>query len=191
MNRDPFALLEIPQRPYLDLELLESTLRRLSALHHPDQKTGNTHSFQQLQEAAAVLRSPASRLRLLANSSEKIPFPSAAGELFLLMAAGLEKSQAILARYHKTSGALSKALLMPALLEAHSHLIKAEEALQSWKKNLDQELHTLDASWPKVDKRELLSLANSFTFADRWHQQLREALLQQQSSCQFLVVSCQ
>lgn len=177
MNRDPFTLLEILPRPYLDSELLESTLRRLSAIHHPDQKTGNTHSFQQLQEAAALLRSPSSRLKILAASSEKIPFPTAAGKLFSLIASVLEKSKAALASYHAASGALAKALLMPTLLESRSQLTAADNALQAWQQNLNKELQTLDACWPEVDKNELLCLANSFTFAERWHQQLREQSL--------------
>lgn len=227
MKSTAFEILELPSRPSLDLELLESNLRHLSAHYHPDQKTGNIDFFEQLQKAAATVRRPSSRLRLLADTEllskrasadevpeassaeqrsvvlklpdtasigatppfaaevefrkkstqEKFPFPSAAADLFQTIASALEKSKMLLASHHAASGALSKALLMPPLLAAHAELLTAQQLLQAWEQTLHDKLQSLDACWPNVDKTELLSLAHSFTFAERWTDQVRERLL--------------
>ena len=175
---DPFSLLELPCRPYLDPEHLETSFRRLAATHHPDQATGSVHAFQQLQEAVTILRQPAKRLRALAGSLEAASsFPTAAADLFQTMGFALRQAEDVITRYHAAQGTLAKALLMQSLVAARTELTTAEESLQKWQQLLSDQLQSLDAAWPEVEATELLALADSFAFAQRWSDQLRERML--------------
>lgn len=178
-NTDPFVLLDLPQRPAVDLNLLENNFRLLASKYHPDQPSGDALFFDQLQAASNLLRQPALRLRFLAEETtpSKI-IPAAAQELFSSIANAINHGAEAGAAYNKASGALAKALLTSPLVEAHAELIAAQEKINAWQQQLNNELQILDQCWPKVDKMELLRLATSFTFAERWQEQLKTALLE-------------
>lgn len=173
----PFSLLNLPRRPYLSPELIDSTFRTLAATYHPDQSKGDAEIFQQVQEAVTTLRHSAKRLRALAGESKSVMhLPHEASTLFEQIGTSLQEAEIILARHHQASTSLAKALLLKSVLEAHKKLTNSSEALQRWQENLNTQLHLLDQAWPKVSSSDLLTLANSFTFAERWEKQLREAL---------------
>ncbi|MFZ4115825.1 MAG: DnaJ domain-containing protein [Chthoniobacterales bacterium] len=176
---DPFALLGIPRRPVVNLDLLEKNVRVLASKHHPDHVTGAESIFEKIQEAATLLRDPASRLRFLAGEvTPEKSIPAFAEELFSIIANALTQAEEKRVAYQVASGALAKALLTKDLLKARTTLVTTQESLHVWKHSLDQELQAIDLRWPSVDAQELFSLANGFLFAQRWDTQLREALFQ-------------
>jgi curved DNA-binding protein CbpA len=183
-SSDPFALLGIPRRPVVDLDLLEKNVRSLASKHHPDHVTGDTSTFEKIQEAATLLRHPTSRLRFLAReaTAEKNT-PTIAKELFSTVATALSQAEEKITAYHAASGVLAKALLTKDLLKARTTLITAQQSLQQWQELLSRQLQEFDTTWPEVTSSELLTLASSFLFAQRWEKQLQEALFQSDIMC--------
>jgi hypothetical protein len=176
---DPFALLELPRRPMVDLDLLDKNFSRLAATYHPDQQNGEAMMFQKIQEATRLLRHPAKRLRLLAGEvtmDKKIPV--AAQELFSSIVMALQRATEVTTKYHASSGPLLKALMMKDLLKVHTQLITAQKSLHQWRSSLDQELQEMNLQWPQVSNEELLSLSYAFLMEQRWNHQLKEALFQ-------------
>jgi len=173
---DPYVVLGMARRFYLDPNVIEEAFRRTAAQHHPDQATGSTASFQELQEAAIILRDPAKRLRFLAGIPEprSLPLPPAAMELFPLVTDCLQKSESFAKKYQSASGALTKALLSEELLQERLALQQTLQQVEKWESSLQQQLQSWDASLAQPSLEELLELANQFTFAQRWLQQLRE-----------------
>ncbi|MCF7729430.1 MAG: DnaJ domain-containing protein [Chthoniobacterales bacterium] len=176
---DPFALLELPRRPMVDLDLLDKNFSRLAATYHPDQQNGEAMMFQKILEATHLLRHPAKRLRLLAGEvtiAKKIPV--AAEELFSSIVIALQRSAEVTTKYHAASGPLLKALLIKDLLKVRGELNASQESLHQWRCSLDQELQEMNLRWPQVSGEELLSLSYAFLTEQRWNHQLKEALFQ-------------
>ncbi|KAB2642780.1 MAG: J domain-containing protein [Verrucomicrobia bacterium] len=176
---DPFALLELPRRPIVDLDLLDKNFSRLAATYHPDQQNGEAMMFQKIQEATRLLRHPAKRLRLLAGEATMANnIPAAAKDLFSSIGGALQRATEVTTKYHAASGPLLKALLIKDLLAVREELIAAQESLDQWLSSLDQELQEMNLRWPQVSVEELLSLSYAFLLEQRWDHQLREALFQ-------------
>lgn len=173
---DPYALLKLPCRFHLDSSVIEEAFRRAAALHHPDQTSGSTTSFHQLQEAATILRNPAKRLRHFAGASEprSLQLPSAAAELFPSIMKTLQQADHLIKKYQNSSGNLTKALMKRELLEEQNTIQNTLQQIETWHESLQQQLRNFDASETIPSSEELLELANQFTFVQRWEQQLRE-----------------
>ncbi|HLB33660.1 MAG: hypothetical protein A3F67_05395 [Verrucomicrobia bacterium RIFCSPHIGHO2_12_FULL_41_10] len=189
---DPFLLLNLPRRPLVDMDQLDQNFRRLAAVYHPDKSDSSTDAtkpfaaegdfedkFLQLQEAATLLRNLSTRLRYLGDNSSETShsFPLEAADFFSLVNATLRQAHDLTSRYHATQGTLAKALLMQELLLSKQELEKTQRLLDSWQESLNTQLRELDEQWPNVDNSKLLDLATSFSFASRWDQQLKDALL--------------
>jgi len=176
---DPFALLGLPRRPMIDQDLLKKNLRSLVLQCHPDHRTGDTKMFEEIQEASNLLRSTPARLRNLAGEIRiTTSIPMAAQELFESTNKALENAANLTSKYHDSTLALLKALLLKELLLARRKLINVQESLHYWHRSLEEELNAIDLRWPNVRSEELMLLAQSFLFAQRWDDQLREAVLQ-------------
>ena len=173
---DPYSIIGLPRQFYFDSNVLEEAFRRAASQVHPDQATGSTAAFQRLQEAAAILRDPAKRLRYLAGISEprSLSLPSAATEFFSLVIDCLEKTDPLIKKYQATTAALAKALLSQELLQRRRSVRQALEKISNWESSLHHQLQAWDASNQKPSSTELLELASQFTFAQRWLQQLSE-----------------
>ena len=165
-------------KPYLDRELIDQTFRQRAAAAHPDH-TGDTAVFQELHTAATLLRSPASRLRFLAGSAEKksTSLPTEAADLFLKIASSLNKADSVITSYHAAQGALAKAVLMGSLQTSQLEISSLRDVINDWQYSLEKKLQELDKAWPAVEASELLALADEFTFASRWKEQISERLL--------------
>ena len=173
---DPYGLLGLPRAFYLDLNAIEEAFRRSAALHHPDQADGSTAFFHELQEAAAILRDPAKRLRYLAGAAEtsSIPLPAVATDLFPMIVTQLQSSDSLIKKYQATQGSLAKAIMIDELVKARLKINEVLSCVQQWQDDLAQKLHDLDTGASEISPQELLELAHSFSFAQRWNQQLRE-----------------
>lgn len=179
MTADPFAALNLPRKFYFDSYVIEKTFRHAAASQHPDQAGGSTASFHELQEAANILRDPAKRLRYLAGAPEtsSIPLPAAAMTLFPTIVTQLQCSDALLKKYQATQGSLAKAIMSDELVNARLKINEVLSSVQQWQEALEQKLRDLDATASASSSEALLELANSFSFAQRWDQQLRERAL--------------
>lgn len=171
---DPFALLGLPRRPFLDDVEIGSAYRKLAGELHPDQAGGDAVAFRKLGEAAAILRDPARRLRELSGGSAGTELPLQAAELFPKVAALLQRADSLTAQAGAASNALAKALLIAPLKALSLDLKSTQEQLGAWSASLNQELQEIDLLWPECDLAVLAHLADSFAYASRWESQLRE-----------------
>ena len=174
---DPYGVLGLSRAFHLDPNTIEEAFRRAAALCHPDQADGSTASFHKLQEAAAILRDPAKRLHYLAGTAEtsSIPLPAVATDLFPTIVTQLQSSDSLLKKYQATQGSLAKAIMINELVNARLKINEVLSSVQQWQEALEQKLRDLDTAGGSP--QELLELANSFSFAQRWNQQLRERAL--------------
>lgn len=178
--RDPFFLMELESRPYLDPQLIDERFRKLAARLHPDQKDGDTLAFQELHAATTILRSPEKRLRLLTKSSsekKRTFFSSETGALFSAISEALSKADALAKKYQETHSGLAKAVLLGLLKKEFAELSTLSTSVKKWRNELEKKLLSLDAAWPAISSDEMLSLADEFTFCSRWEAQLKERLL--------------
>jgi curved DNA-binding protein CbpA len=175
---DPYLVLGLVRTLYVDPQVIDQSFRTLAAMHHPDRAGGCSATFQQIQEAAALLRDPAKRLRYLAGASERHTTspPAAAMELFSTIVTCLQESDALLKKYQAALG-LTRALMIGRLLEQRRVLDQAIQQVEVWHERLLQRLRDLDQSEEEPSSQELLELATSFSFVQRWEQQLAERSL--------------
>ena len=171
---DPFALLGLPRRPLLTEEEIGSAYRKLAGSLHPDQTEGDTVACRNLGEAVAILRDPARRLRELAGTGSSTNLPPQAAEYFPRVAELLQRTDTLLEKCSMASNALAKALLVSPLKTVTTDLKSLLAVIRTWRSALDQELSLIDQRWPEHDSTTLLLLADSFAYAGRWENQLRE-----------------
>lgn len=149
---DAFAVMGLPRHPWVDASELKDKFRQAAAKLHPDSPAGDTASFHDLNEAFAILRNPAKRLRLLVA----LEFPEFNGkatfvpdaDLFAKVHSVLDQKN--LAGIHQMETALSQRL---AALEAGLRTLPADA--QSW-----------------------LNAATESIFLQKWSDQLREKSFQ-------------
>lgn len=174
---DPFNILSLAKRPYLSEEEIGTAYRKLAGELHPDQAGGDPNRFKELGEAAAILRDPARRLRLLAGvDAGSIPPPEAA-DLFPKVAGLLQEADSLITRHAAATNPLSKAVLAVPLKKLAADLEDLLGIVQGWHSSLDDRLSVLDDSWPTHDPKEVAELADSFAYATRWESQLGERKL--------------
>jgi curved DNA-binding protein CbpA len=171
---DSFALLDLPRRPLLSEEEIGTAYRKLASSLHPDQAGGDAVAFRNLGEAAAILRDPARRLRELAGQGSGGNLPHQAAEHFLKVAEILGRTDTLLEKQSQATNALAKALLVAPLKALTTDLKSLLAEIRSWRSSLNQKLAAMDQHWPEHDPATLLLLADSFAYAGRWVDQLRE-----------------
>jgi curved DNA-binding protein CbpA len=173
----PFELLGLTRRPLLSEEEIGSAYRKMAGNLHPDQAEGNESRFKELGEAAAILRDPARRLRLLSGASPgSIPPPEAA-DLFPRVASLTHEADDLLTRHATASNPLAKAVLAAPLRKLSADLDLLLMTIGQWRSRLNEHLGILDARWPDHDPVVVAGLADSLSYATRWESQLRERKL--------------
>ena len=191
MSSDPFALLSLPRRPWLEPELVKDAYHRLSRELHPDAAGGggDNDRFAVLNEAQATLTDPRRRLSSLlalefadALSSAPAPVPAALGNLVFPTQGFLQTVDGFLVRKTAASGALARALLAReewALREGTEKRLAELEALHA--EALD-DLRRFDAErWdarPPEAAAILRGLRDRLSYLGRWTDQFRERLFQ-------------
>ncbi|HEY5792043.1 MAG TPA: DnaJ domain-containing protein [Chthoniobacterales bacterium] len=145
---DAFAAMGVSRHPWVDAAGLKEKFREAAAKLHPDSPGGDTAAFHDLNEAFAVLRDPARRLRHLAA----LAYPEFAGK------AAFTPNADLFARVHS------------ALANGD---LAAVKALQQ---ELGARLKRLDESLPQIppDPQKYLTAAAEYTFLQKWSDQLRE-----------------
>jgi hypothetical protein len=181
---DPFEILSLPRRPFLDDEEIGTAYRKLAGELHPDQTGGDAAAFRDLGEAAAILRDPSRRLRELSGSVAGNQLPPQAANFFPKVAAILQKADSLTAQAATASTPLSKALLIVPLKNLASDLQEILVLIREWQLSLEQELRQIDTHWPEHDPAIMNLMADSFAYAGRWESQLRERELALESFLQ-------
>jgi curved DNA-binding protein CbpA len=167
--QDAFEMLKLPRRPWLDEAGVRSAFQQAAAQMHPDTTSGSAADFTELTNAYQTLREPAKRLRhLLALESSDLPLPAGApAELMPLfpLIAGVRQ---------KLDRMESETDILPIRKEAH----QVSEQLKHAMDTALLELREADAAWPSASAtRMVAALQSRLTFLEKWHSQLREALL--------------
>lgn len=185
---DPFTHLQVSRRPWLDEATVKESFHRLAAIHHPDQKQGDTQAFSDLTKAYEILRHPASRLRHLIElenlgGTEGRPLPVGLEELFTSIATIRQQVNSALARRGGATNALSRSLAATEVQRASEAAEQARQRIESELQVAESLLKQVDEKWPSAEAREALpDLQARFTFLTKWLEQLREAILQIQIS---------
>lgn len=191
MNPDPFSLLALPRRPWLEAETVKESYHRLSRELHPDAAdgTGNAAGFAALNEAQATLTDPRRRLTSLlalefadAPSSAPAPVPAGLGDLVFPTQGFLQTVDQFLARKAAASGALARALLAReewTLREETETRLAELAALQA--DALDDLRRFDEEAWdarPPDTAATLRGLRDRLSYLGRWTEQFRERLFQ-------------
>jgi len=145
---DAFAVMGMPRQPWVDAAGLKEKFREAAARLHPDSPDGNTAAFRDLNEAFALLRDPARRLRHLVS----LEFPDFAGKSAFIPDAGL-------------------------FAEVHAALANGDaEAVKAVQATVAARLRQLDESLARlaIEPQTLLRAAAEFAFLQKWNDQLRE-----------------
>jgi len=170
---DPFELLGLPRRPWLDEGAIRTAFQEQARHWHPDAPGGDADRFAAINAAQAALSEPAVRLQLLVGDA---PLPAMPPDpaLGFRVGSGIRDADAAAARRAACRTALELALIA-------SDLAAARLALQGLRREVEQSLvsareslRTLDVQWPDVSPGRLAEAAAEFRFLRRWLVQLRE-----------------
>ena len=164
-------------KPLLSGEEIGTAYRTLAATLHPDQPGGDEVRFRELGEAAAILRDPARRLRVLTDLQPSSSIPPEAALLFPRVASLLADADELLARHSTTSNPLARAVLAAPRATLAPDLKDLLETLEAWRSELDARLVELDGSWPAHEPAAVVLLADSYAYLGKWQIQLRERSL--------------
>jgi len=190
---DYFALLEQPQRPWLDLDRLKEIYHRKTLQEHPDVQTNRSDSeasevnFANLNEAYQVLRDPKRRLHhfLCLEGSEPIAttqiIPPELYELFSEIGPLANAARTLLDEMQKTSTALSRALLKPKLIELQNQAKTIRDKIRVLSHESDAELKRINQVWGDSPTEQIESLKNLYliyAYLTRWSVQLDEIIFQ-------------
>lgn len=184
---DPFATLQQPRRPWLDLVALKDQFHALTALHHPDATGGDTDTFSEINRAYHALRDPASRVKQLLA----LEYPWALEEPAETIAPGLADRfmeiatlrrglDVFLHGQEKATTPLSKALRASEGFALKRDLEKALASLElEYARSLEL-LKAEDEIWAQRTEStgvRLSRLANELSYLGKWIEQLREGIL--------------
>ncbi len=191
MAPDPFALLALPRRPWLEAEVVKESFHRLGRELHPDAAgdAGDTDRFAALNEAQATLTDPRRRLSSLlalefadAPSAAPAPVPAGLGDLVFPTQAFLQTLDRFLARKAAACGALPRALLAREEWtlrdEAETRLAELEALRTSALDDLRRFDQEAWAARPPDAAATLRGLRDRLSYLGRWAEQFRERLFQ-------------
>lgn len=185
---DPFTLLGLEPRPWLDPQTLENRFTEHAAAAHPDQATDPLAKAQAaatssaLAEAYNLLKKTSSRLGLLLGktspSTSKVgAVPEPWATLLMQVGAWAARCDQWLAGQHEHRTALEKAMtladgqrLLEEMNDLRTHVDQLEAARIA-------ELKALDAAWPDANLVHLESLRQQFAFVEKVRAQMQERFL--------------
>jgi len=174
---DPFALLDLPRRPYLESADIRAAFQSRARVLHPDASGGNAEDFAALNQAQATLADPAARLRLLVGEGVPIPTMPADFQLGFRVAEGLRKVGALQSRAATGGNVLARALLAQEAATMRKELEAIAATLEESRTALDARLRDADEAWPNNATTEIAALAGEYLFLSRWQDQMREGRL--------------
>ncbi len=184
---DPFAVLGLPARPWLDPEALRSAwLHRSEELHRAGRAE---EELMAVNRAHQILGNPATRIeQLLARGGEEAgaarQITPTVGALFGEVAERLQEADRLLTEVSSGASSASSALVRAVRVAQSQDLRAGLEALadrlEEEKTRRERELQRLDGEWardPGAVRLPLARLALDLTFLQRWLGQVRERLL--------------
>ncbi len=173
---DPFALLGLPRRPWLDEAVIRASFQERARHSHPDARGGDAQAFAALNIAHATVANPAARLRLLAGDAP-LPRMPADVPIGFRIAEVMRKIDALRGKEGVAGNVLARALLAGDAASARKELEEIMAALTAASSALDARLRILDERWPDVAVPELAALAGEYIFLHRWQEQAGEGRL--------------
>src|SRR6202022_1263338 len=181
---DYFALLQLPRRPWLNVQQLKEKYRQLSIDTQPEQQTRPASKqvlasdFASTREGYRILLDPKLRLQHLlqlegvAASADTVPETLA--DVFLETGTLIQEIDRILSR--TTANTLSKALRQPEIMETRKLAADLLDKLQAMYNSALEELQKLDQLWTSTHQiaPELSALSSKLAYLTRWIAQLEE-----------------
>ena len=185
--KDPFALLGMEPRPWINTEALREAFNERAAACHPDSnpESDATARFLELNAAYQTLKDPVARLRCLVELSGNIPqqeqkeITSVPQELIALFAE-IAPIKADLGNFINQRSA-AKSPLSLALLRHEEQKVKTRIAiiekklLHEWESS-QSSLHTLNEHWMERSPALINSaneLATRMRFLQKWMASLK------------------
>lgn len=174
---DAFAEFGIGRRLWVAPEAVRSRYHELAALRHPDKCAGDPLPMSRLNEARSILASHPLRLLHLLDLTGSDPTGPGKYEpdfeLFARVGLLTKKAERLCANS-------SSSPLAAAVNRAEFSTLQEEIALMLDKIAgriglLEQKLQAMDSLWPEVQKNEIRTLADEFTFLKKWRQLLLSA----------------
>lgn len=196
MDPDPFALLDLPRRPWLEADAVKAAFHRLGRELHPDASGpgGDAGRFAALNEAQATLSDPRRRLSSLLTlefgdtaSSAPAPVPAGLGDLVFPTQGLLQAADNFLARKAAATGALARALLAREEWTLREQVETRLAELEARHADALDDLRRFDAEggWgdpgaprPPDAPATLRGLRDRLSYLGRWTEQFRERLFQ-------------
>jgi len=185
---DYFALLGQRRAPWLDPAALKEAYHRKTLQSHPDTATSDRESdFTEINEAYQVLQDPKRRLHHLlsleigAASSANQTIPQELQELFLLVGALTQRTNALLERTRTASNTLSRSLLKPQIVELQKEVSSLGEKVRNLNEAAIEQLREISSGWQSDRARPVSALSNlyfKFAYLGRWLTQLDELAFQ-------------
>ncbi len=179
---DPFAVLGLPRRPWLDEDALKKRFHRLTAAHHPDVKGGDETEFAEINAAYTTLRDPVLRLPCLLalEGFEGVggtQIPDDIGRLFMETGSVHQKSEAFLKKEESTRSPIARAMLAAEKMTVMNAVETQIALLDQCRSALLEEIRETDRSWPSdvaANALRLAKIAHSLAFFKKWISQLQE-----------------
>ena len=176
---DPFEILELPHGLAISSEKIDEAYRDASRRLHPD-SGGEEDDFQEMAEAAELLKSPSRRLRWAIESTESVwdsrgNVPRSVMDLFLPVAEAIQKIDQFELERGNAKSALGRAVLDARVPELKREL---EDVLQ---RVSDEEAGLLEAfedfdrrGWLEVAE-QMGEVARGLSFLEKWQREIRAA----------------
>ena len=176
---DPFEILGLSRGLAISAERIDKAYREASRRLHPD-SGGEEEDFQEVAEAAELLKSPSRRLRWAIESTESAwdgrgSVPTSVMDLFSPVAEVIQKVDQFALERGNSKSALGRAVLDARVPELKREL---EDVLQSVS---DEEADLLRA-FKEFDRRGWLELAEQMgevarglSFLEKWQGEIRAA----------------
>jgi curved DNA-binding protein CbpA len=191
---NPFELFSLQVRPWLETEQVQARFVEQAALWHPDTNTapGAAAHFQKITAASKLLKDPVKRLEWVIlhepeseNAAQSNGVPPALPDLFLEIATLQRQLSAFLAQQDSTKSPLSLALLRGEALALKSDLERLAQKTELLWRRCEIQVRAADSVWERRNANTLRSLREvlrEMVYLQRWRTQLREALIQIQTS---------
>lgn len=173
-----FERLGLEARPRIDQDRLKHNYHTAAAAAHPDRNQGDGSALAELNAARALLESVPARLRYLA---ERLPVEEASAPL-TGMDWNLSANSGTFARkVREWAGKDRPTALQRALAQAEAFALRKNAdslvaEISHQREMLEENLRLLDDRWPAVAARELVALANEWTFLTRMQESLEESI---------------
>jgi curved DNA-binding protein CbpA len=195
VTTDFFALLDEPQRPWLDAEALKVKFLARSAEVHPDRvhqtsdatKLAANQRYTELNAAYNCLREPRSRIRHLlelelgAKPSDLTNVPDDLMELFFSIGKVFREVDAFLAQKAKATSPLLQVQFFERGQDWIEKLGALREKIFARRETLLGEVQAMNGSWETAGPKPtaaLLRIWRLLSFYDRWLTQIQERVVQ-------------